>query len=160
MAALLPAPSPTIQRGPPRSSPRAAYRMNSATSSVYREVGLRAWRACRVIETRGMSRHTDGVSSSTTAIASSFRPKAGRSAPPTWDGMLLRSAAVTNVERGRSNPLYEFFKSGVALWGRRHQRAVDAAWREAHTNPDMARTISSALGLKKPTPMQLSKMHA
>src|SRR5258708_4114392 len=44
------------------------------------------------------------------------------------------TATVTNVERWRSNPLYEFFKSGVALWGRQHQRAVDA----------MARTTSSA----------------
>ncbi len=70
------------------------------------------------------------------------------------------TAAVTNVERGRSNPLYEFFKSGVALWGRQHQRAVDAAWREALTNPNVARTMSSALGLKQATPMQLSKMHA
>jgi len=58
------------------------------------------------------------------------------------------AAAVTTVERGRSNPLYEFFKSGVALWGRQHQRAVDAAWREALTNPHMARTMSSALELK------------
>jgi hypothetical protein len=43
------------------------------------------------------------------------------------------TAAVMNVERGRSNPPYEFFKSGVALRGRQHQRAVDAAWREALT---------------------------
>jgi hypothetical protein len=70
------------------------------------------------------------------------------------------TASVTNVERGRSNPLYEFFKSGVALWGRQNQRAVDAAWREALTNPDMAHVMSGALKLKQPTPMQLSKMHA
>jgi hypothetical protein len=63
---------------------------------------------------------------------------------------------VMNVERG----LYEAFKNGVALWGRQHQQAVDAAWHEALTNPSMARTISSALGLKQPTPMQLNKMHA
>ncbi len=58
------------------------------------------------------------------------------------------TAAVMNVERGRSNPLREFSKSGAALWGRQHQRAVDAAWREAFTNPNMARTMSSALGMK------------
>jgi hypothetical protein len=33
-------------------------------------------------------------------------------------------------------------------------------WREALSNPDMARTMSSALGLKQPTPMQLNKMYA
>jgi hypothetical protein len=55
--------------------------------------------------------------------------------------------------------MFEFFKSGVALWGRQHQRAVDAAWRAALTNPDMARTMSSALGMKGgPTPMQIGKM--
>jgi hypothetical protein len=50
--------------------------------------------------------------------------------------------------------------SGVALWGRQHQRAVDAACREALTNPNMARTMSSALGPKQPMPMQVGKMHA
>jgi hypothetical protein len=85
---------------------------------------------------------------------------AGKFADVMGNSLPRITAAVTNVERGRSNPLYEFFKSGVALWGRQHQRAVDAAWREALTNPDMARTMSSALGLKQPTPMQLSKMHA
>jgi hypothetical protein len=85
---------------------------------------------------------------------------AGKFADVTGNSLPGITAAVTNVERGRSNPIYEFFKSGVALWGRQHQRAVDAAWREALTNPDMARTVSSALGLKAPTPMQLNKMHA
>jgi hypothetical protein len=46
------------------------------------------------------------------------------------------------------------------LWGRQHQRAVDAAWREALTNPNTARTMSSALGLKRPTRMQIGKIHA
>jgi hypothetical protein len=83
---------------------------------------------------------------------------AGKFADVTGNSLPGITAAVTNVERGRSNPFYEFFKSGVALWGRQHQRAVDAARREALTNPDMARTMSSALGLKQPTPMQLNKM--
>jgi hypothetical protein len=44
---------------------------------------------------------------------------------------------------------------------RQHQRAVDAAWREALTNPDMARIMSSmAVSKSGPTPMQLNKMHA
>jgi Resolvase, N terminal domain len=59
---------------------------------------------------------------------------AGKFADVTGNSLPGITAAVTNVERGRSNPLYEFFKSGVALWGRQHQRAVDAAWREALTN--------------------------
>jgi hypothetical protein len=60
----------------------------------------------------------------------------------------------------RSVKGHEFLKSGVTLRSRQHQRAVDAAWREALTNSNMARTMSSALGLKQPTPMQVGKMHA
>jgi hypothetical protein len=85
---------------------------------------------------------------------------AGKFADVTGNSLPGIVASATNVERGRSNPLYEFFKSGVALWGRQHQRAVDAAWREGLSNPEMARTVSSALGLKQPTPMQIGKMHA
>ncbi len=51
---------------------------------------------------------------------------AGKFSDVTGNSLPGITAAVTNVERGRSNPLYEFFKSGVALWGRQHQRAVDA----------------------------------
>jgi hypothetical protein len=85
---------------------------------------------------------------------------AGKFADVTGTSLPGIVASAANVERGRSNRLYEFFKSGVALWGRQHQRAVDAAWREPLSNPEMVRTVSSALGLKQPTPTQVSRMHA
>jgi hypothetical protein len=86
---------------------------------------------------------------------------AGKFSDTTGNSLPGLTASVTNVERGRSNPLYEFFKSGVALWGKQHQRAVDAAWREALTNPDMARTMSNTMQSPQgPTPIQLKKMHA
>jgi len=70
------------------------------------------------------------------------------------------TAAVTNVERGRSNIIYEAMSKLGAAWNKQTQRAHDAAWREALSNPDMTRIMSSMSVAKQPTPMQLSKMHA
>jgi hypothetical protein len=47
------------------------------------------------------------------------------------------AATVRNVERGRSNPPYEFFKGLIAFVDKQHQSAVDAPWREALSNPEM-----------------------
>jgi hypothetical protein len=44
-----------------------------------------------------------------------------------------------------------------AAWNKQTQRAPDAGWREALSNPDMTRIMSSMAVAKQPTPMQLSK---
>jgi hypothetical protein len=86
---------------------------------------------------------------------------AGKFGEVTGNSLPGITAAATNVERGRSNPLYEFLRTGIKLADRQGQRATDAAWREALTNQDFARLMSSSLGMKGgPTPMQKGKIRA
>lgn len=70
------------------------------------------------------------------------------------------SAAITNVERGRSHFLYGALSKIGAAWNKQTQRAHAAAWREALSNTDMGRIMANMAPAKQPTPMQVRKMHA
>lgn len=65
-----------------------------------------------------------------------------------------------SIARGRTSPLTEIPMQMVKLWNANKKNAVNAAWREALSNPDLARTVSNVMGSKQASPMQISKMYS
>lgn len=69
------------------------------------------------------------------------------------------AASALSVARGRTNPLTEVMGQGLRVWNKQTERLSNAAWDEALSNPDMARTVATVVKAGKATPIQVHRMY-
>lgn len=77
-------------------------------------------------------------------------------------GITIPSAvgSLLGVARGRSSKFVEGALQGVKFWSRQKARATEEAWKEALSNPDMAKVMADSFKSRSgPTNAQLHKMY-
>lgn len=64
-----------------------------------------------------------------------------------------------SIARGRTSPMTEIPMQLVKAWNRQQEQASQTAWREALSNPDLARTLAAVSTAPRATPQQTARIH-